>query len=127
MWSTPCSVNRLYDTGERELQILGQPEVGTDLHLAFQRPDALSVLFLVGIRTPAPPSLPGITGDLGLYRSARLWTFPRAVDGAGRADMQLPIPDLPALHGLQMSAQALYRRNDGSLVLTPEIVDPLFR
>ncbi len=115
---------RRYDTGERDLAILAPPLAGGSLELAARAPGSGWCLFLLGRRAATPTVFPGVTGSLALDRQARLRVFPRSVGPGGRADLVLPLPDHPALLGLDLSAQAFFRGSGGSS-FTLVVVDPL--
>lgn len=114
---------RLYDTGERDLELLGQPRHGGRLRLAARAPGATQAYFLLG-RPSAPQAFPGGVGELCVERSARLWILPSPVDPAGRADLDLPLPADPGLIGVELRAQAALRV-DGGLQLSRHPVDLL--
>ncbi|MDP6538522.1 MAG: hypothetical protein QF410_03150 [Planctomycetota bacterium] len=115
---------RLYDTRPRDLAILAPAQVGGTLELAARAPGGQWCLFLLGRRAAQPTVFPGVGGGLALDRTLRLRVFPRAVDAAGRADLVLPLPDHPALRGLDVCAQAFFRGPGGSS-FTLDVVDPL--
>jgi len=116
---------RLYDTGERDLQLLSPARVGGTLALASQHAGASTALFLIGTRSASPLSVPGVLGELHLDRRRRMYIYARAADSTGRADLTIPLPNQPALIGLPLSAQAA-SRVAGQLVLSETVVDPVF-
>lgn len=114
---------RLYDTGERDVAVRGTPTVGGTLDLAARVPGASEVLFLFGVRAPAPTRVPGTLGELFLRRT-RLLVVPVAADADGRAELAHPIDADPALRGRVLHVQAAGRVN-GVLQLSRTVVDPL--
>ena len=114
---------RLYDTGERDLELLQQPRHGGVLHLAAQRPGATRAFFLLG-RPSAPHTVPGTFGRLAVDRGGPLSVHSRPVTAAGRADLELLLPSDPALIGIELRAQAAMRAG-GALHLSHETIDLL--
>ncbi|MCY2961606.1 MAG: hypothetical protein NTY35_15700 [Planctomycetota bacterium] len=104
---------RLFDTGERELQVLGPPLVGGSLHLAARAPGATAVLFLQGDPAPVPFRVPGIAGQMRLLRVG-LGVARLNADGQGRADWTSAIPADPAQIGTTRSFQAAFRSPGGT-------------
>lgn len=113
---------RLYDTGERMLQLQGTPRVGGSLDAVAMRAGSNLGWFVIGPKAAAPQTFPGTTGALLLQRG-RLQINARPVDSAGRMDFSLPLPNSPALRGLQLHVQAAFRTTQG-LVLSPNLVSP---
>ena len=116
---------RLYDTGERDLQLLAPARLGGTLEVASKKPGAVLALFLVGARSSAPASLPGMTGQLSLARTHRLRTYGRIADTGGRADLAVPIPWHSAMIGVDLSVQVA-NRVGGQIVFSDTVLDPLF-
>jgi hypothetical protein len=114
---------RLYDTGERDLQVVGSTLGNGTLHLAAKRPGATRALFVLGTLRPTPNPFPG-SGNLWIERSAPLRVYSRPVDPSGRADLILVLPQLPAWLGLDFGAQAAWRVS-GGLELGATAVDPV--
>ncbi|MAE29316.1 MAG: hypothetical protein QF724_00275 [Planctomycetota bacterium] len=115
---------RLFDTGERSLQVIEPVEVGGSLHLAAREPTALFAFFLLGDRATTPIQIAGVGGTLLLERASLFLITPRATDINGRADLSYTLGNDPALVGTQFAAQAAFRL-PGALELSAEAVDPL--
>lgn len=112
---------RFYDTGERDLEVIGQPTISGSLDLAFEEPTAETAVFLVGTGLVNPVALPGVSGELALERQRRLLSFPSLVDSQGAAQLHLELPADLSLLGLGLSAQVIYRKNDSSLALSKSV------
>ena len=115
---------RLYDTGERSLQVVEPVEVGGNLHLAARNPAALFAFFILGERAATPVQIAGVGGTLLLERTSLFLITPRATDATGRADLIYGLASDPSLVGSQFAAQAAFRL-PGALELSAEAVDPL--
>lgn len=113
---------RLYETGEADVAVLGQPMVGGTLAVAAKKAGATQALFLLGPRAPQPIVVPGTEGELRLRRT-RLAVFPAPTDASGRADLVLPLPNDPALRGTQWHVQAGFVVN-GVLVFSDALAEP---
>jgi hypothetical protein len=103
---------RLFDTGERDLQVLGTPRVGGTLHLAARAPGATGVLMLEGTPARHPILVPGVGGALLLRRSGIAVVRVRT-DASGRADFTWSIPSDPSLVGTTRYYQAAFRSPAG--------------
>ncbi len=114
---------RLFDTGERDLQVLGQPRVGAQLHLAARRAGAGAVIFLDGQRADVPLFVPGVAGQLLLLRQG-LSVVRVPADASGRADVRLALPADPALVGTYRHLQAAFRVGSAT-VLGAVLSEPL--
>lgn len=95
----------LFDTGERELQVVGRPSLGGQLRLVANAEAAPGAVFLIGLAGPAL-EIPGIGGPLQLDPWSPLTTI-FAPSAEGTAGVVLPIPDKNALGGIEIAAQAL--------------------
>ncbi len=113
---------RLFDTGERNLQLLSTPRIGGSLNAAAIRPGAFGGWFLLGPRSDVPTQYPGAIGSLLLQRN-RLAVFARVTDASGRIDLVMPLPNTAALVGRQLHVQAAFRTPQG-LELTSNLVSP---
>jgi hypothetical protein len=102
---------RLFDSGERDVQVRLAPLLGGALALAAQSPGAELAWFGLGSAIePAgtPFALPGIGGALALDVTAPLAVLAAPADAAGRAAIELSLPMQPALQGLPIAVQALF-------------------
>ncbi len=117
---------RLYDTGERDLELLEPARLGGHLRAATRRTGSSFGLFLVGRRREAPVTLPGIGGLLHLDRGQRLSVLARPAGPGGRADLDLPLPAAAFAAGQALSIQAAHRVG-GALLLGETVVTPLIR
>lgn len=113
---------RLYDTGERDLEVLAQPRPGGALRLAARRDGATRAFFLLGLPA-SPQTFPGVGGRL-LVERAGVAIHSRPTDPAGRAQLELALPADPLLVGSRLRAQAALRAG-GGLHLTAHAVDLL--
>jgi hypothetical protein len=123
IFSTTGSL-RLYDTGERSLQVIEPVQIGGSLHLAAREPSALFAFFILGDRADTPAQIAGVGGSLLLDRTSLFLIAPRAADTTGRADLVWPLATDPAQVGTQFAAQAAFRL-PGALNLSAEAVDLL--
>jgi len=103
---------RLFDTGERDLQVLGVPRVGGTLHLAARAPGATAVLMLEGTPSAGPIFVPGVAGVLHLRRTG-ISVVRLRTDASSRADFTWSIPSDPALVGTTRHFQAAFRLPTG--------------
>jgi hypothetical protein len=104
---------RLYDTGQCELALIGQPEVGGTLHVAAKRPGARQVLFLLGTPATEPSTLGNMQGNLLLDRGASLMSHSRPANAAGRADLLLDLDGNPLPIGQGLAIQPAFRLQSG--------------
>lgn len=116
---------RLFDTGERDLQVVAAPLSGAPLELSARRPGASAVLFLVGPLAASPKPYPQLGGTLHLQRSAGLAVFALPADPSGRADLTLPASQIAPGSGTTLGAQALFRV-PGASQLSQSFVVPAF-
>ena len=98
---------RLYDTGERELQVIGQPYAAGALHLAARRPGASRTLFVLG--TPLGTPVPFRGGGLWIDRGLPSLVRNRPADASGRSDAVLSLPGVSAALGLDFAVQVVWR------------------
>ena len=115
---------RLYDTGEGELALIGQPEVGGSLHVAARRPGARQVLFLLGEAAVAPSTMVNMQGDFLLRRGSGLTSHARAANSSGRADLILNLDGNPMQIGQHLAIQAAFRLQSG-WVLSERLLVPV--
>jgi hypothetical protein len=113
---------RLFDSGERQLQLLDTPRLGGELRAAARRPGATIGWFLIGPRAEQTVQFPGVDGPL-LLRRDRLQFQVGLPDATGRMDLALPLPGSPALRGTQMHLQGAFRV-PGGVALTRNLVSP---
>lgn len=93
-----------FDTGERDLQLLGASRPGGSLDLAFQLPEPGDALFAIGTELSAPNLLPLGPIWIDFNRTHVL----RSVAGpTQRAVLGIAVPLDPALVGARFAAQAL--------------------
>ncbi len=115
---------RLYDTGERSVQVLGQARLGGTVRVRAARPAATRAVFLVGVPAAAPSAVPGVSGELLLDRDAGVASHAVPADAQGRAALTLRLPDDPAWLGRRLGVQVAFRTPAGT-VLSPELALPV--
>lgn len=113
---------RLFDSGERQLQLLDTPRLGGELRAAARRPGATIGWFLIGPRAEQAVQFPGVDGPL-LLRRDRLQFQVALPDANGRMDLALPLPGNATLRGTQMHLQGAFRI-PGGVALTRNLVSP---
>ncbi len=113
----------LFDTGERDLQVVGSPFPGAAFELAFRSEGLVAALFLIGSPAAAPLALPGVAGALALDPAAPLALLAPTALGANRADLELAVPAGPAFVGLDLRAQAV-ALDAGGLFFSDDVVRP---
>ncbi|MCA8981934.1 MAG: hypothetical protein H6831_04865 [Planctomycetes bacterium] len=109
---------RLYDTGERDLQLLEPPRPGGRLHLAARTPGANAAWFLIGREQDTP-----FSGGLALARQGL-----RVIAGSIQDDvseLDVPLPAGQRLLGLSPTIQAAWR-TEGGLEFSSTLVRPSF-
>lgn len=112
---------RLYDTGERDLQLTRPAVVGGELSVTTYCAQAPALcVFAVGRRAPEPSPL----GGSSLLRLDRrtLRTYPVAVTAPGPVEWSVPLPANPDLHGRELAIQAIVRNQNG-LFATRHVLD----
>jgi len=114
---------RLFDTGERDLQLASQAVLGGTLSVCARRATARSVWFLYGPRSSTPHLLPSVQGLLWLARSS-MAVVRVSADGAGTASASLPVPWSAPSAGVPFSVQALFQVRAGSS-LSAAVLDPV--
>ena len=116
---------RLYDTGERDLALLGPALRGGLLEATAKQAGASHALYLVGARAQTPATIPGALGQLHLVRAGRMYIYSRPSDLLGESTLSLPLPTTTALVGAPYAMQVVHRVN-GQLVFSGEVLDLLF-
>ena len=115
---------RLYDTGERDLQLTAVPRLGGRLELGHGGSPAGTVVFAVGTPRAAPLSVPFLGGELWLDTAHPLLLFAVAPDPLGRAWWALDVPADAALAGLEVVVQAVVLPAGGGVRLARRVVRP---
>ncbi len=115
---------RLYDTGERDLQLLAQPQLGSPISSASLAPGATTTLFIVGTKLSAPTTFPNSSGLLWIDRTKAVRVFARSADATGRADFDYSISSNPAWIGYSFAIQAA-ARVAGHLVFSSSVLEPV--
>lgn len=114
---------RLYDTGERDAQLVAAPRQGGTLEVASRYPGSTVTLFVLGPLGPAPQSFPGCTGSLWIDRRASPTVFARTSDAQGRAWLVTPLSGSAAI-GTTFAVQAAARAG-GELHFSAAVVEPV--
>jgi hypothetical protein len=98
---------RLYDSGERDLQVLLAPRPGGSLELAARSPGASVAWFALG-RPGAAVPVPGLQGALQLDLAGPALLLPALPLGSGIFGRSLPIPAAAGLIGQDLGVQAAF-------------------
>ena len=115
---------RLFDTGERDLQLLEPPVRGGMLSLATLHPGQLYTVVLLGCEASSGSLVSGWSG-LNWIDTTKPFLWRGAVpDGKGFSIRQIGIPDQPSLVGLEFGVQAVFVRNSG-VSLSEELLHPV--
>ncbi|MCP3919833.1 MAG: hypothetical protein GY711_30225 [bacterium] len=114
---------RLFDTGERSIQVIAPAQVGGAIEFATRMEGASVGFLLIGDRLPRAIRVGGVTGGLWLDRHT-LAVYAAGADGNGRTDFSIPLGSDPGLIGMQVSGQAAFRLVGGTQ-LERFVVDPL--
>lgn len=109
---------RMYDTGERDLQLLEAPRPGGKLHIAARVEGASAAWFLIGREHPAP-----FEGGLALRRNGLRVIAAPVQDGV--TELSIPLPAGNRVLGLTPTIQAAWRV-PGSLRFSETLVRPYF-
>ena len=112
---------QLYDTGERELQLVAAPRPGGALEVAFRLPQPGLAVFAVGLRAASPVDLPGLGGTLWLDPGRRMLIEVVAPDANLRADLDVALQGNTSLVGLSIGVQAAHV-GGGSVSIAPRVV-----
>lgn len=114
---------RLYDSGERDLQVLGSP-VSSTLRLATRAAGASRNLFVFGTAASTPKPFAGAIGSLWIQRGLPLRVFNRAADATGRSDLTVDVGRVANRVGWPFAVQGAARVS-GSLRFTTTLLRPL--
>ncbi len=98
---------RLFDTGERGLQVLGAQRPGGSLEAVFETAPGGRVLFAVGTPLATPRTVPFASGQLFLDLTQPRVTLGARADAFGLASVSVPIGNDLALVGLSLALQAV--------------------
>jgi hypothetical protein len=101
---------RMYDTGEHELVQTAPAVIGGTLDLSAKMSGATGVFFLEGTVSPFPLTIAGTSGSL-LLRRVGLHPVRMPPDVTGRADVSIPLANVPSLIGTYRHVQAAFRVN----------------
>ncbi|MCC6406922.1 MAG: hypothetical protein IT453_07140 [Planctomycetes bacterium] len=115
---------RVYDTGERDLQVVAAPRHGGNLQLAAHHPGSSITLFVVGPLSPTAQTFPNCTGSLWIDRKARPLVFARPSDAAGNAVFSAPLSSSSSAIGVPFAVQAAARAG-GKLHFSTSVVEPV--
>ncbi len=118
---------RMFDTGDRNVQAVGQARLGQTLRIAARDPAATRAVFLVGPPSAAPGPIPGAAGVLWLDRDAGVSSSVRRTDSHGRSSFLLQVPNDPAWIGRRLGVQVAFRTPGGTVLsehwVLPVVVD----
>ncbi|MCE9595862.1 MAG: hypothetical protein K8S98_16865 [Planctomycetes bacterium] len=115
---------RIYDTGERDLQLVAAPHHGGSLALKSRHPGSSIILFVVGVPSNGPQTFPGCIGTLWIDRKALPKVFARPSDAQGEASFSLPLANSPSVIGTTFAVQAAARAG-GKLYFSTSVVAPV--
>jgi len=99
---------QLFDTGERDLQIVGSVQTGAAFQLTSQLAGSTLSLFVFGTPLDPAAALSGVLGLSGIDPAQPFTVFGAPADPAGRADLHANVPASPALIGFELRAQAVF-------------------
>lgn len=111
-FSTTGFVQR-FDTGERDVQLLGTLQTGQPFQITSMRPQSIASVFALGSKLSPTSLYPGIDGALAIHPSKPYWLFMVPASPAGRADLIGAVPPNPSFVGLTLSAQAVFVEPNG--------------
>ena len=112
----------LYDTGERDLQLLGAARPGSALGALVRAPGATQAVFAFGLLAPAPWS--SRIGELRVDFGRPHFFLWRDVVG-DRASVVVPVSADPALLGLPLAIQAVRFGAVGVELVEPALTPPV--
>ncbi|MEW6071909.1 MAG: hypothetical protein AB1726_04835 [Planctomycetota bacterium] len=121
LFSTTGAV-RLYDTGERDLQLTRGLVVGGRLELALAGPPATAAIFAAGTPLVDPLPLALLGGDLWIDLACPILLLPVPPGPDGRAGAGADLPADPALAGLPVAVQAAALLLGGGIELAERVV-----
>ena len=110
---------RLFDTGERDVQLIEPPRAGQLAHVAAHMPGARQVMFVLGARSSGTPFL---GGTLSVSRT-QIQRMVRMADASGRADLHWTLSPFAAQ--LDLAVQAVARIPGAGLRLSSNFVAPV--
>lgn len=99
---------QLFDTGERDLQLVGAVELGTTFTLTSKLDQSVASFFVFGEDLSPTGSYPGIHGALAINPALPHFKHLAQADASGRADFYGGLPADPALLGLTLTVQAVF-------------------
>jgi hypothetical protein len=99
---------QLFDTGERDLQLVGNVQTGAGFQLTSKLTGSALSLFVFGAPLAPPAPLPGVVGLAGIDATQPFSIFASAAGSSGRADLFGIVPADPALAGFELGAQAVF-------------------
>lgn len=114
---------RLYDTGERDAQVLEPALIGGSLSLAAFEPGSLAAAWILG-QPGAARVLPGIAGELWIDPSASWWLGSAGASSAGLYTTRWPLSNEAALVGLDAGLQAVHLLAGAQLAFGAALVRP---
>lgn len=114
---------RLFDSGERDLQLLSSAVLGANVHVAARRSGARRVYLIGGPLAARATPFGSAAGGLWIVRQfAQIWS--RAADPSGRADFALPVPALGFPSDFALQA---YFRGGGAAAFSTSLAQPVVR
>lgn len=111
-FSTTGFVQR-FDTGERDVQLIGTLQTGQAFQITSMRPQSFATVFALGSKLSPTSSYPGVEGALAIQPTKPYWLFMVPASPAGRADLIGAVPPIPSFVGLTLSAQAVFVEPNG--------------
>ncbi len=114
---------RLFDTGEREVQLVSAAVRGASVQVAARRSGARRAYLIGGPLAAQATPFGSASGGLWIERKlAKVWS--RATDSSGRADFHVPVPTsgFPADYVLQA-----YFRGGGAAAFSTSLAQPVVR
>jgi hypothetical protein len=115
---------RIYDTGERDLQLIAPPRHGGTLALESRHPGSSITLFAVGAPSRGPQTFPNCFGTFWIDRKASPNVFARPSDAQGDSTLSVPLSSSPSVIGTTFAVQAAARVG-GKLHFSSAVVTPV--